>query len=86
MIGCCGDWTWSGWSWWWVVPLVGMALCMTFCILARSGRAGRGVCCWHGRWNGDPKDLQDEIGNLRKEMGDIRKRQGEDSWTNGQKN
>ncbi len=73
MIGYCGDWTWSGWGWWWVVPLVGMALCMIAC-LAGARRTGRGFCCWHGHRDGDLKALRDEIGRMRKDMEDMKKR------------
>ncbi|MHB8907257.1 MAG: hypothetical protein ACYDAA_00030 [Syntrophales bacterium] len=66
----CGDG--SAWGWWWMVPLIGIALCIVMCRLFRSSAAGSRFCCGSGTRDGRHDELREEIGKLREEIGKIK--------------
>lgn len=70
-MGWFGEGSWSGWGWWWVFPLICMAVCMMMCMFSGSpARSRPWRCCgpW-GRRDGTPDaDLQ----ALRKEITELR--------------
>jgi hypothetical protein len=68
----CGDA--SVWGWWWVVPLVGIVLCIIMCRLSRSSAAGSRFCCGSGTPDGRLDQAQKEIGELRAEIGKLKER------------
>jgi hypothetical protein len=70
----CGDASWSVWGWWWVVPLIGIALCIILSRLFRSSRAGRSFCCWGGMPDDGLADVRKEIRELKEEIGKIKGR------------
>ena len=61
------------WSFWWIVPLLGMLLCLTFMVLAaRFLVTGRGLMCMGGG-HGTAQDpgaaeLRREVAALRAEI------------------
>jgi len=63
---------WTTWTaWWWVIPLLCMALCIVMCFLFRSGRigdAGRWSCCM-GHRKADLEEIRKEIAGLRQTIG-----------------
>jgi len=73
MSGWCGDASWAGW--WWLVPLICMALCIMMRMFsgkrAASGRFG----CWGGRSDADFGRMEKEIGELREEIARMKKGQ-----------
>ena len=74
-----GPW-WPMWSFWWIVPLLGMLLCFTFMVLAaRFLVTGRGLLCMGGS-HGAPRDadaaeMRREITALRAEVERLKTRQ-----------
>ena len=68
----CGDASWPVWGWWWVVPLIGIALCIMLCRLFRSATAGSRFCCWGGTPEGRLDDVKKEIRELKEEIGKIK--------------
>jgi hypothetical protein len=68
----CGDASWSVWGWWWVAPLIGIALCIMLCRLFRSSTAGSRFCCWGGTPEGRLDDVKKEIRELKEEIGKIK--------------
>lgn len=59
------------WGFWWIVPLIGMLLCLTFIVLAvRFVATGHGVMCMGGGHGagGDAAELRREIAALREEV------------------
>ena len=94
-MGWFGEASSPGWSWWWVLPLIGMAVCIAMCMFSRSPAGGRRWgCCghWDRRgWQGDTPDndlraLQNEVRELRDELQKIKTTRGGEAWTNGPKN
>jgi hypothetical protein len=71
----CGDASWSGWGWWWVMPLIGIILCITFCMIFRTRMAGGRFCCWGGTPDGPLDDVRKEIRELKKEIGNMKEKQ-----------
>jgi hypothetical protein len=69
----CWDGTWGTWGWWWLVPLIGMALCIFMCIRMRSRMPGGRFCCWGGYGSADLDDMKREIRELREEIGSGKK-------------
>ena len=67
----CGDASWSGWGWW-VVPLIGIALCITMCVFFRSSSADSRLCCWGGTPDGRLDDVRKEIRELKEEIGKMK--------------
>jgi hypothetical protein len=67
---------WGFWNapiggFWWIVPLVGLLMCLAFAVLAcRFMAVGRGVMCMggHQRGGNDIADLRREITLLREEI------------------
>jgi hypothetical protein len=57
----CIDGLWSIWSWWWVVPLVGIALCITMCLFLRSKMGNRCFSCFPSVDSADPAETKKEI-------------------------
>jgi hypothetical protein len=70
MAWCCGDGSWPAWGLWWLVPLIGIALCITMCLLFRPRIVGRRFCCWGdmstGEIDGMKKDIQDMKDTIKK--------------------
>jgi phosphate/sulfate permease len=69
----CGDASWSVGGWWWLVPLIGMALCITLCMLFRSSMTGRHFCCWGGVPDNRLDEVRKEIRELKEEIGKMKK-------------
>ena len=59
---------WGFGSWWWVIPLIFMILCIAFC-LSGMRRAGHGWCCGRRDRAGDLDELRKEIQELKKLTG-----------------
>lgn len=55
--------------WWWIIPLVLMALCMVMCITSRKQMTSRRWCC-------GSRDRGDDLENLRKEFQELKDRVG----------
>jgi hypothetical protein len=70
----CGDASWSGWGWWWVVPLIGIDLCITMCVFFRSSSAGGRFCYWGGTPDGRLDDVRKEIRELKQEIGKMKEK------------
>ncbi len=68
----CGDASWSVWGWWWVAPLIGIAVCIMLCRLFRSSTAGSRFCCWGGTPEGRLDDVKREIREMKEEIGKIK--------------
>ena len=66
----CGDS--SVWGWWWVVPLVGIVLCIVMCRFFRSSAPGGRFSCGGGPPDGRLDEVKREIGELRAEVGRIK--------------
>jgi len=67
-----GPWT-PMWGFWWIFPLVGMLLCLTFLVVVvRALGAGRGFMCLGGGHGaagaGDAAAMRRELGELRAEI------------------
>jgi hypothetical protein len=56
-------------SWWWLIPVVCIILCMLSCRFSKHHGAGRGWCCGRGH-------NSDAINELRKEVQDLKERMG----------
>ena len=56
----CGDVSWTACSWWWVVPFLGIALCMTMCMLSASKRGHRRFACWRSDRLADLEEMKKE--------------------------
>jgi hypothetical protein len=60
------------WSFWWILPLIGMLVCAAFFFLMMRGLAsGRGFMCMGGHpsaASGDVADMRREIKALREEV------------------
>ena len=72
----CGDASGSVWGWWWVVPLIGIVLCILLCRLFRSSTAGSHFCCWGGAPDGRPDEVRKEIRDLKEEIRKIKESKG----------
>jgi hypothetical protein len=68
MAWCCGDGSWPVWGLWWLVPLIGIALCITMCTLFRHRMANRRFCCWSGTHTGDLDGIKKDIQELKDEL------------------
>jgi hypothetical protein len=69
-----GDATWSVCGWWWMVPLIGIVLCIMMCRLFRASTTGRRFCCWGGKSDAGLADARKEIRELKEEIGKIKER------------
>lgn len=76
MCGWCGV-SWSVWEWWWVVPLVGIALCITMCMFFKSTMGNRHFCHWGSVGTYDLDAMTNEINKLKVEIEKIKGKQGE---------
>ena len=76
MCGWCGG-SWPVWAWWWVVPLVGIALCITMCMFFKSRRGNRRFCCFGGVGSADLEEMEKEIGDLKADIEKMKGKQGE---------
>jgi hypothetical protein len=70
------DGTGGTWGWWWLVPLICMALCMVMCIRMRSRTPGGRFCCWGWSCTADLDEIKKEIRELKEEIGSIKKGEG----------
>jgi hypothetical protein len=71
-----GYWESSPWSFWWIFPLIGMLVCLTFFVMmVRVMVTGRGAMCMGGH-RGTERDeaaeLRREIRALREEVAQLR--------------
>jgi hypothetical protein len=64
-----GPWGASMWSFWWIFPLIGMAICVLFLVtMVRAATGGHGfMCMGHGHAR-DEDDLRREIRELREDV------------------
>ena len=76
MCGWCGDASWTAWGWWWVVPLVGIALCIMMCMFFKSRRGNGHFCCWGGVGSADLDEMKNEIGKMKIDIEKIKEKQG----------
>ncbi len=72
----CGDVSWTACSWWWVVPFVGIALCITMCMLSASQRGHRRFACWRGDRLADLDEMKKEIVTLKADMEKMKNQKG----------
>jgi uncharacterized membrane protein len=64
-----GPWAASGWGFWWIFPLLGLAVCLTFLIMAfRFMSTGHGFMCMGGHRNDEATQTRHEISALREEI------------------
>jgi hypothetical protein len=57
------------WGFWWIFPLIGMLVCLTFFVLMfRFMSTGRGLMCMGGRHG----TAGDQVAELRREIRDLR--------------
>ena len=68
MCGWCGDASWPIWGWWWVAPIIGIALCIIMCLFFRSRFAGGRFCCWGSTHRADPEEMRKEVRELKEEI------------------
>jgi hypothetical protein len=72
MAWCCENG--SAWGLWWLVPLIGIALCITMCMLFRHRMANRPFYCWGGRHTGDLDGMKKDIQELKDELDKIKQK------------
>jgi|WetSurMetagenome_2_1015567.scaffolds.fasta_scaffold394193_2 hypothetical protein len=77
MCGWCGDGSWTMWAWWWVVPLVGIVLCITMCMFFKSRMGTRHFCSWGGVGSTDLEEMKNEIEKLKVDIEIVKEKQGE---------
>jgi len=76
-------WCWYGngsgslWGWWWLIPLVGMILCVLLCRFFRRRSVGARFCGWGGVRRTEVEELKNEIRELREELGKMKGKQVE---------
>jgi len=60
------------WGWWWVVPIIGIALCIIMCLFFRSRFSGGRFCCWGSAHPTNLEEMKKEIRELKEEIGKIK--------------
>lgn len=68
----CGNASCPVLGWWWVVPIIGIALCIIMCLFFRSRFAGGRFCCWDSAHPTDLDEMKKEIRELKEEIGKIK--------------
>ena len=65
-----GPWMGPMWGFWWIVPLIGLIVCLAFAVCAYRALTGRGQFMCMGGHDRDSKedDLQREVRELREEV------------------
>jgi hypothetical protein len=66
----------SIWAFWWILPLVGMVVCIAFMIVMSFSSRFRGRrfgCCGWGRYD-ETESLRREIRQLRDELAKVKTR------------
>ena len=61
---------------WWLIPLVGIILCIALCRFFRSRSIGRRFCGWQRVRSADVEALKNEIRELREEIGKVKGQKG----------
>lgn len=71
-----GSWGPPMWGFWWILPLIGLFICLAFLVMAfRFMSTGRGFMCMgghHGTGNDDFAEMRREIQALREEIKQLR--------------
>jgi len=75
-----GSWGPPMWSFWWIFPLIGLAICVVFMVVmvrAMSG-GGRFMCMGgHGHGTDEAADLRRQVQGLREEVNRLKGARGE---------
>jgi hypothetical protein len=74
MYWCYGKETWPLWGWWWILPIVFVAMCITMCLFMRSKMAGMRCRGWGRATHGDLEEMNKEIRALKEETGKLKGR------------
>jgi len=67
-----GNALWPVWGWWWVVPIIGIALCIIMCLFFRSRFAGSRFCGWASASSSDLEEMKKEIRELKEELSKLK--------------
>lgn len=73
----CIDGSWSIWAWWWVVPLVGIALCIVMCLFFRSRMGNRCFGCFPSDDSANLDEMKKEIGKLKADVKKMKDKKGD---------
>jgi len=76
MCWLCSDASWTTYSWWWVLPLIGIALCISMCIFFASRSGNRRFSCRSGGHSTDFDDIKKEIAKLKVDIEKIKDQKG----------
>jgi hypothetical protein len=57
------------------MPLIGIILCFTFCMIFRTRMAGSRFCCWGSTPDGPLDDVRKELRDLKEEIGKMKEKQ-----------
>lgn len=60
------------WGWWWVLPIICIAMCIIMCLFIRSRMVGKRNCGWGSTRHGDLEEMKKEIRVLKEEIDKIK--------------
>jgi hypothetical protein len=71
---CCWSGNASGplWGWWWLMPVIGIALCIMICLFFRSRFKGGRFCCFGSPGPDNLEEMKKEISDLKEELAKIK--------------
>ena len=72
-----GPWGAPMWGFGWIVPLIGLLICLVFVVVMARAMGGRGFMCMGGHRNHlreGETELRREIGKLREELRQLKEK------------